>query len=522
MNKTYSFVTLLVVVALSIVFGMVLGGKLNTPKVVFAAPQTISGEPVVSVPVAPAVTARGAPAFADIADGALPAVVGVMNSQLGGEDGGEETPNDWFHRFFGPGPDQQMPDEPRESQSYGSAFFVSADGYLLSNHHVVAGSDRLIVTLNDGTNHEAEVIGTDPRIDLALLKIDAADRDFPFLPLGDSGALRVGEWVMAIGNPLGLEQTVTVGVVSAKGRRPALTGTDGGVAVFIQTDAAINLGNSGGPLLDAEGRVVGINTAIDRSRMAEGIGFALQIDEARWSMEQLMDTGEVQRGLIGIRMSETGIDLEAQDYLGLPDTNGVLVEQVTSGYPADKAGIRPGDIIRKIEGQSIRGNTDLLRIISTRKPGDDVELEVFRKGKTFKVTATLIARTDETLNADLRQAQPGSPEARPNGSGTATGLGLTVETFDVDRLPRPFRERADGDLRGVLVTDVKYGSQAADKGVQVNHVIIGIDDEPIGGVEDWEKVLSDLEPGSTVKLEVSTPDGAPARQRFVFLRVTGD
>lgn len=528
MHRTYSFLTLLVVVAVSIVFGMVIGGKLNAPRLALAAPQVPDLGSGPSLPLAPAMVGDGRLDFADIAEAALPAVVGVANNQRASEDGGGDRsfPDDLFHRwFFGP---QQPPErferqlpERDERRSFGSGFLVSADGYVLSNNHVVEASDRLVVTMNDGTRYEAAVVGSDPSIDLALLKIESEDdQEFPYLELGDSDALRVGEWVLAIGNPLGFEQSVTVGVVSAKNRRVGLPDTDVGVASFIQTDAAINFGNSGGPLLDAAGRVVGINTAINRANMAEGIGFALQIDEAQRAMEQLLETGEVRRGLLGVTMDQAGgIDRDAQKYYGLPDANGVLIERVTAGGPADQAGIRAGDVIRKIDGVVIRNNEDLLREISSRKPGESVTIEVFRKGKSFTADATLTDRATALQNAGVpSRSAPQEPEEEEEE--VATGLGITVETFDRDSLGRELRREADTDLRGVLVTGVEFGSQAADKGVEPGQVVTAVNDRPVKSLQDWRSAMERVEPGSVVKLDVSNLAGSASR--FVFLTAPED
>jgi len=287
MEKKYSFAALLAVIAISIVFGMVLGGRLNAPQGMFAARSGIvlAQNPLVGPGAAPA-------DFADIAEAAIPAVVSVTNTSVAKNDEEQNgTPDDpFFYWFFGrPNDDNSQPRRQQPEQSFGSGFIISGDGYILTNNHVVEGATKLKVEMKSGGRYDAKVIGTDPAIDMALIKIDSQGKQLPSLPLGDSDKLRVGEWVVAIGNPLNLDNTVTVGVVSAKERRVPIGGTDGGVATFIQTDAAINRGNSGGPLLDSRGRVVGMNTAILRGAfpgqgMAEGIGFALPITDARSSI----------------------------------------------------------------------------------------------------------------------------------------------------------------------------------------------------------------------------------------------
>ena len=403
---------------------------------------------------------------------------------------------------------------------------------------VVEDADRVTVGLTNGNTYEAEVIGVDPSIDLALLKIDA--EELPALALGDSEALRVGQWVIAIGNPLDFEHTVTVGVVSAKQRRVPLRGTDSGVANFIQTDAAINLGNSGGPLIDAGGNVIGINTAITRANYAEGIGFALPINQARRAMEQLRATGSVRRGYIGITMNQAAIDEETQDYYGLPDRNGVLVSRVEPGGPADRAGLRGGDIIREVDGARVRDNSDLIAKISSLMPGDDVDLKVFREGRYLDLTAELADRA-EGLAAQINNPGARDPRSRERESAPseASGLGITVESLDNyrDQLEQLGLEGnvagviitdviafetellelvgLEGNVAGVIITDVEYDSQASDKGLQPRMIVTSINDAEIGSLEDWNEAIDGLRPGSTVKLEVLFGNAG----RLIFLRV---
>jgi serine protease Do len=268
------------------------------------------------------------PDFSSIADSTLPAVVGVQNTSVNKNadaDSGDDDPgngqqpfDDPMFRFF-----HRAPRNPQSERhvSSGSGFIITDDGYILTNNHVVEGATKLQVTLDTGDKYDAEVIGTDPMIDLGLIKIDAKGKKLPVLPLGDSDSLKVGQWVMAIGNPFTLERTVTVGVVSGKKRQVGIGPTVPGLANFIQTDAAINFGNSGGPLIDGQGRVVGINTAIQRGELAEGIGFAIPINAARKAAEELRAGGSVKRGYLGISMNSTGINDKAKAYYKLPDNN---------------------------------------------------------------------------------------------------------------------------------------------------------------------------------------------------------
>ena len=514
MNRPFGFVALLAVIAVSIIFGMVIGGKLNAPQVMLAAPE------VTPMQLAPAALTVGpGSSFADIVEAAIPAVVSVTNQQVreaaDAEDPREESPEQQFFRWFFGGPDsRRRGPQPRIGPRVGegSGFIVSRDGYVLTNHHVVEDATRLIVGLQSGKQYEAQVVGTDPSIDLALLRLDPEGEELPILELGDSEQLRVGEWVIAIGNPLEYEHSVTVGVVSAKERRLQIGNTDAGVVRFIQTDAAINLGNSGGPLLDARGKVVGINTAITRVNFAEGIGFAVPINQARRAMQQLLEKGRVSRGYIGITMNQFPIDEETAEYYGLPDVNGVLVLRVADDGPAERAGVRPGDVIRKVNGFPVKDNLDLINKISSHQPGERVDLEIFREGKTSTRRAKLRDR-EEALDEEFNRRP--TPTASPKiVHDEDTALGITVENLDRwrDRL------EIDDDVHGVVTTDVAYDSEAADKRVQPNMIVTAINDEPIRNVSDWDRALKDLEPGTPVKLDLRFRD----RGFYVFLRATED
>ena len=504
-SRTSQFVALLAVIGASIVFGMVVGGRLNAPQVVLAAPAMPANLP--SANPTPDVFTD----FSDVVEQAMPAVVSVTSSSIDDEEEGGESEGrvDPFRWFFGRPDDDRNNMRRQPSIGEGSGFIVSEDGYILTNNHVVDGAQRVTVGLSSGKTFEAEVVGTDPSIDLALLKVDSDDR-LPTLPLGDSESLRVGQWVIAIGNPLDYEHTVTVGVVSAKKRRVPLRGTDLGVANFIQTDAAINLGNSGGPLIDAGGNVIGINTAITRANFAEGIGFALPVSQARRAMEQLRATGEVRRGFIGITMNQGPIDEETAEYYKLPDTNGVLISRVEPDGPADEAGVREGDIVRRVDGEIVRDNADLIGKISAHMPGDRVDLEVFRDGRTLDLTARLGDREEGLRAQQGNRRDPRQPDAEDEAS-ESEGLGMRVEDLG------DYRERLelDDDIGGVIVTDVDLDSQAMDKGIQPFMIVTSINDQPVRGIGDWDTIVGNLRPGSTAKLEVL----AGNQGRLVFLRV---
>ncbi|HEX6852255.1 MAG TPA: trypsin-like peptidase domain-containing protein [Candidatus Polarisedimenticolaceae bacterium] len=531
MKTRYTFAAVLAVMGVSIVFGMVLGGWLNAPRTALAAPALASG----AFPVAAASTGSPATAadWADIAERSIPAVMSVTNTSVRrpsneadaeGDDGGPL--DDPFYRFFfGPeGEDDpedenpaprprrpQRPQAPQRNVSGGSGFIVSADGFIMTNDHVVENATKLVVTLDDGSKFDAKVIGTDPLLDLALIKIEAG-RPLPTLPLGDSDKLRVGQWVMAIGNPLDFERTVTVGVVSGLKRQVSVGRTVAGIANFIQTDAAINFGNSGGPMLDAQGRVVGINTAILRggmtNPMVEGIGFAIAINEARLAAEQLREGGKVERGYLGISMSQQGITNAAQAYLDLPDPNGVLIEAVSDGGPADKAGLRRDDVIRKINGKAVRNNQDLLSRVASIRPGEVAVLEVWRDGKAQEFRVTLANRPENPL-ADRRRTRPGGagPDAPepPAEIREASGLGLTVEPI-ASRTRQRFQ--LPDDFRGVLIQAVDPDSPAADAGTVVHgRILTAVNGKAIGSPAEFLEAIRGLKPGAPVKLELYRGDG---------------
>jgi serine protease Do len=511
-NRGIGFVSLLAVIGVSIVFGMLVGGKLNAPKTMFAA------EPTPLLAPAPVQPGAGATVnFADVVDVALPAVVNIASMFEGDEEPRRQRPQnmeEFYRWFFGPDGFEPPREEERQRRPQigaGSGFVISPDGYILTNNHVVDEADKIQVGFQGGREMEARLIGSDPSIDLALLKVDVGEDELPTLPLGDSDSLRVGEWVIAIGNPLDYDHTVTVGVLSAKRRRLEI-GDRSGLVTFLQTDAAINFGNSGGPLLNARGQVIGINVAITRAGMAEGIGFALPINQASAVVDQLREHGFVRRGYLGITMNNAGIDEDVREYFGLPDGRGVLVEDVTAGGPADDAGIRTDDIIRKVDDEVIEGNDDLIARISSRQPGEDVMLEIIRDGEKLRIGVTLTERPQNPGAANrLDDRRSEEPEERES-----SGLGITVEELSMQS------RRIlglDDNQQGVLVTEVEFGSQARQKGIAPRMVITAINDEPIRNIGDWIDEVEGLSSGSAVKLTVAFNVGNGLRQRTIFMRV---
>ena len=339
----------------------------------------------------PPAMAQSSPDFVTLAKNLKPAVVNisttknirprqpVMPTPRGPRQ--DEFFDDFYERFFG-----GSPDVPHRERSLGSGFIISKDGFILTNNHVVEEADEVKVTLEDGRVFVAEVKGLDPKLDVALLKIDAGT-DLPVAQLGDSGKLQVGEWVMAIGNPFGLEETVTAGIVSAKERVIGAGPYDD----FIQTDASINPGNSGGPLFDTNGKVVGINTAIVSS--GQGIGFAIPINAAKLILPELRETGKVTRGWLGVAVQELTPEL-AQSF-GLKEAHGALVSEVIQNSPAAKAGIERGDIILSFAGQPVQNVGELPRIVAATPVGEKATVEIFRKGKRLQLPVTVARLADE-------------------------------------------------------------------------------------------------------------------------------
>jgi serine protease Do len=379
-----------------------------------------------------------------------------------------------------------MPNQPRmrKSESLGSGFIFTKDGYILTNNHVVEGAAKVTVTLSDKHHYTAEIIGSDKETDVAVLKI-SADNDLPTIDLGDSDSILVGDWVMAVGNPfpnLGLDRTVTVGVISAKGRQGLTFGGDmPSYQNYIQTDASINPGNSGGPLVDMQGEAIGINSAIATPTGGNvGIGFAIPINMARQVANQLMASGKVNRGYLGIYPQNITEDLK--DANGLPSTEGILVAQVDKDTPAEKAELKVGDVITKFNGKKISDAQEFRFLVADAGPGSDVKLEVWRNGNTKMVDLKLGNRT-EFVTAQ----RPDDNTASPNSA--KKWLGLTVETLSEDNA----RQYGIDYEPGAIIADIDPGSQAEDAGLSVGDIILKIGPKEIRSAGDFYKVASDME-----------------------------
>jgi len=416
-------------------------------------------------------------AFASVARQVAPSVVAVQVERKRPQRT-QQLPfeGELFRRFFGePGPGgPQPPQQQPPVRGQGSGFVFASKGgllsdktYILTNNHVVAGGDVISVRFQDGREFDAKITGTDPKSDVAVIEID--EGDLPALELGDSTKLQVGEWVIALGNPFGLSQTLTVGVVSAKGR------TSLGISDyedFIQTDAAINPGNSGGPLVNLNGEVVGINTAIfSRSGGSMGVGFAIPSALAKTIANQLIETGEVVRGFLGVVIQD--LTPELAESFDIDRNRGVIVSQVSEGTPAAEAGLQPGDVVVEYQGREVRNVGAFRNRVALTPPGTNAELTVIRDGDR------------ETLDVTIGKLDDGALAAT-GGEESAEELGLTVQTITPD-LARQFNLKAG---EGVVVTEVVPGSIAARAGLQPGAVILQVDRRPVESAQAFNRAVA--------------------------------
>ena len=440
------------------------------------------------------------PDFADLVERASPAVVNIRTTEKvvvqqaqGGIPGMPEDQAEFFRRFFGVpipgmpnGPKQAQPNpgKPQEAdRGVGSGFIIESNGLILTNAHVVEGATTIYVTLTDKREFKAKLLGMDKRTDVAVVKIDA--RDLPKLPLGDSSRVRVGEWVLAIGSPFGLENTVTAGIVSAKSR------DTGDYLPFIQTDVAVNPGNSGGPLLNTAGQVIGINSQIfSRSGGYMGISFAIPIDEAMRVADQLRTNGKMTRGRIGVALGEMTKDVA--ESLGLGKPRGAYVRNVEPGGPAAAGGIESGDVILSFNGRDIAKSTDLPRVVGETKPGTSVPVQVWRKGGTRDLTVT-VTDAESTQAANKKSDAPA-----PNGN-SANALGVAVSELSDSK-------KKDLNIKGgVEVTGLGEGPLAR-AGIRPGDVIIRVADADITGVKQFEALVKGLDANKAVPVFIRRAD----------------
>ncbi len=460
--------------------------------------------------VTPQAEAAVLPDFTDLVDKVGPAVVNIRTTerqkqmQQGGAGGEDEEMQEFFRRFFGqPVPPRQQQPAPRgrrpapqgeEQQAVprgvGSGFIISSDGYVLTNAHVVEGADEVFVTLTDKREFKAKIIGSDRRTDVALVKIEGSN--LPRLTMGDSSKLRVGEWVIAIGSPFGLENTVTAGIVSANSR------DTGDYLPLIQTDVAVNPGNSGGPLINMRGEVVGINSQIySRSGGYMGISFAVPIDEAMRVSEQLKTLGRVVRGRIGVQIGEVTKDVA--ESLGLPRAQGALVARVEPGSPAEKAGVEAGDIITSFNGATIEKSGDLPRLVGSTKPGSKSTLTVLRKG---------VKRDLPVVVAEMETEQQASKkeDKKPKQEQVANALGLVVADLTE-------AQKRELKVEGGVIVETAEGA-AGRVGLQPGDLIVRLNNTDIRDAKQFDALVAKLDPKKNALLLVRRGDSS----QFVPIR----
>ncbi|VTU39832.1 putative periplasmic serine endoprotease DegP-like precursor [Variovorax sp. PBS-H4] len=440
------------------------------------------------LPVTPAnaqAQARVLPDFTDLVDQVGPAVVNIRTvekvTQRGGSGEMDEEMQEFFRRFFGQpmpniprqGPRPNRPQAPQEEErprGVGSGFILTSDGFVMTNAHVVEGASEVMVTLVDKREFKAKIVGADKRTDVAVVKIDATG--LPAVKVGDISKLRVGEWVMAIGSPFGLENTVTAGIVSAKQR------DTGDYLPFIQTDVAINPGNSGGPLINMRGEVVGINSQIySRSGGFMGISFSIPIDEAIRVSDQLRTNGRVSRGRIGVQIDQVTKDVA--ESIGLGKAQGALVRGVESGSPGEKAGIEPGDIITRFDGKSIEKPSDLPRLVGNTKPGSKSTVTVFRRGNSRDLSVTIAEiEPDKPAQTAERDEQPSS---KPSASAAAKSLGLAVSDLTEG-------QKKELKLKGGVKVD--SATEAATRaGLREGDIILAVNNVEVANAKEFESAL---------------------------------
>jgi serine protease Do len=429
--------------------------------------------------------AQQLPDFADLAERVGPSVVNIRTMERASTRGQPEVPpgmEEFFRRFGipmpAPGPRRGTPqDEEPQQRGVGSGFILSADGFVMTNAHVVDGADEVLVTLPDKREFKARIVGLDKRSDVAVVKIDATG--LPAVKIGDANRLRVGEWVMAIGSPFGLENTVTAGIVSAKQR------DTGELLPLIQTDVAINPGNSGGPLINLRGEVVGINSQIySRSGGFMGISFAIPIDEAMRVAEQLRTNGRVSRGRIGVQIAPVTKDVAESIGLGKPV--GALVRSVEAGGPAEKAGLEPGDIITRVDGKAVERSTDLPRLIGAIKPGARTTLQVFRRGQTRDLALT-VAEFEADQPTRRASAEPGTPAQK-------NVLGISAAELTE-------AQKRELKVKGGVRIEAVEGA-AARAGLREGDVILSFDNTEVTDLKQFNQLVAKAEKSRAVSVLV--------------------
>ena len=478
MSRRFALVTVVLVATAAFLVGMIVAGSMTPAPAVSRTP----GTPLAAGPSRGGAAAPSLVNFADVAEVINPAVVNIDATSRAGGGTGEDSAVPPWESERGQG-------VPRRGT--GSGVIIEADGHILTNHHVIERAERILVKLADGRTLRAEVVGSDPDTDIALIKV-GSDKPFPVAPLGDSDQLRVGEWVCAIGNPLAYEHTVTVGVVSYIGRKLFDSGLDN----YIQTDAAINFGNSGGPLINARGEVIGINAAI--SSRASNIGFAVPVNQARAVLPQLKQRGRVARGFIGVALKD--VDADLQRSLGLPSARGALVQDVTEGSPGQRAGLKPYDLITAIDGRPVGSNDELIRRIAATAPGTTVSVQLLRDQRQMTVPVTLAERRLRSAESP-ESGRDAPPPVQPTSAGSALGLSVRdLVREDVVRLALP------PGVTGVVISRVDPIGPAFDADLERGHVILEVNRRPVASARQFQQLTGTLRPGDVLALFLYLPD----------------
>ena len=491
MSKRFTVVSVVLTAVVAFLVGAIVAGGISHSAVSArnASLAAARSRPAARTPT-PAASGPALVNFADIVERINPAVVNIDATMRGREAKRRRD------RTGIPDPPEQFefpnPRNERDSphRGAGSGFIIDPDGSILTNNHVVERAERITVKLSDGRTLRARLIGSDPDTDIALIKVDG-QAGLPVAPLGDSAALRMGEWVCAIGNPLGYEHTVTVGVVSYLGRKLFDMSLDN----YIQTDAAINFGNSGGPLINARGEVIGINAAI--SSRASSIGFAVPVNGATAILPQLRARGRVTRGYMGVALRDVDQDLERS--LKLTVNHGALVQDVTVGSPADRAGLRPYDIVTALDDHPIASDDQLIREVAARTPGSAAHLRFVRDGREQAMTVKLAERPSRE---GTDKSEPSPPPDRSKVDGDAL-LGLIVRELDrqlADRLELP------KGTRGVLITRVEPMSSSFDAGIERGTVLLEVNRQPVESAAEYRRIARAARPGDILTLYIYSPD----------------
>ena len=509
-QSTKRILSTIAIVIASVAFGILISADLGFMR-------KSNAQTAIQTPAGASVSAVTIPSFADVAARVMPAVVSIRSTEIvRSSDRRRQFGIDPFEFFFPDPQDRrrfgqgQEEDDEQAQRSGGSGFIISPDGFILTNNHVIEGATKVDVHFgadengNGGRTVPATIVGRDPATDLALLKI-AADQPLPSIRLGDSDRIRKGDWAIAIGHPFTFENTLTVGVISAKGRSLGLSPETQSFENFIQTDAAINFGNSGGPLLNIAGEVVGINTAI-RGGGAQGIGFATPVNTAKTLLPQLKE-GKVVRGYLGMSIGD--VTEEIREAFNLSEARGALVQSVDPGKPADKAGIRHGDVVVDVDGKPIRNNRELIDYISYLPVGTEVKVGVIRNGQRMVLTARTAQRPVEGDEAEEESTRAVEP--------VRDKLGLTVQNLSAElrRL-----HSVPENLAGIIVTDVKNVSPAGEANISEGDVISEVQGTRITNVDEFRAVIDRARSGQRLRMYVSTPTrGGQAVSGYRLLQV---